>query len=65
MRAPLILMAVSTVLGAQEAHEHEIGRVHFATSCASDVQSQFERGVALLALENVWARTPAGFVVDA
>src|SRR5580700_2645507 len=48
MRAALMLLAVSTVLGAQEAHEHEIGHVHFATSCASDVQVQFERGVALL-----------------
>ena len=48
MRALLFLLAVSTALGAQEAHEHEIGHVHFATSCASDVQPQFERGVALL-----------------
>lgn len=48
MRAPLMLLAMSTVLGAQEAHEHEIGHVHFATSCASDVQPQFDRGVALL-----------------
>ena len=43
-----MLLAVSTALGAQEVHQHEIGTVHFPTSCAPDVQAQFERGVALL-----------------
>lgn len=39
---------------AQPDHEHshalpeKLGRVHFATSCASAVQPDFERGVALL-----------------
>jgi hypothetical protein len=43
------VLLVSTVLGAQEAHQHEmVGTVHFPTSCAPDVQPQFERGVALL-----------------
>src|SRR5579862_4683439 len=48
MRVPFLVLVVSTVLGAQEAHQHDIGTVHFPTSCAPDVQPQFERGVALL-----------------
>ncbi|HZS59197.1 MAG TPA: hypothetical protein VFA43_08005 [Gemmatimonadaceae bacterium] len=51
MRITLMLLAVSTALGAQEshdAHDHEIGHVSFPTSCAPAVQDQFERGVALL-----------------
>jgi hypothetical protein len=44
-----MLLAVSTALGAQEAHQHEtIGTVHFPTSCSPDVQVQFQRGIALL-----------------
>ena len=48
------LAAVSAAALAQRDQEHahavpeKLGRVHFATSCASVVQPAFERGVALL-----------------
>ncbi len=48
MRASLLLLAVCTTLGAQEPHEHDVGQVHFPTSCSPQVQVRFERGVALL-----------------
>ncbi len=45
---PILLLAISTAVAAQDPHEHEIGHVRFPTSCALAVQTQFERGVALL-----------------
>jgi hypothetical protein len=47
--AGLLALAFSaTAGGAQEMHEHEIGRVHFANSCAAAARGQIEQGVALL-----------------
>jgi hypothetical protein len=47
------LSVASLLLSAQEPQHHHdvdetVGTVSFATSCAPEVQSQFERGVALL-----------------
>jgi tetratricopeptide (TPR) repeat protein len=47
------LSVASLLLSAQEPQHHhdadeQVGNVSFATSCAPEVQSQFERGVALL-----------------
>jgi hypothetical protein len=48
------LVAAAAPAAAQDAHEHEhavpekVGKVHFATTCASAVQPAFEHGVALL-----------------
>ncbi len=47
------LSVASFLLSAQEPQHHhdadeKVGSVSFATSCAPEVQSQFERGVALL-----------------
>ena len=47
------LSVASLLLLAQEPQHHhdadeQVGSVSFATSCAPEVQSQFERGVALL-----------------
>ena len=48
------LAAAPAPAPAQETHEHahtvpeKVGRVHFATTCASAVQPAFEHGVALL-----------------
>jgi hypothetical protein len=48
-----LLSAASLLLSVQEPQHHhdareQVGSVSFATSCAPEVQSQFERGVALL-----------------
>jgi tetratricopeptide (TPR) repeat protein len=58
LRHPLPLVAllalVRVAMSAQSGEEHvhapaeKLGRVHFATSCASAVKLDFERGVALL-----------------
>ena len=47
------LSVAAFLLSAQEPQHHhdadeQVGSVSFATSCAPEVQSQFERGVALL-----------------
>jgi tetratricopeptide (TPR) repeat protein len=47
-----LLLLSPSLLGAQEEHRHsapeKLGRVSFSTSCAPEIQEQFERGVALL-----------------
>ena len=48
MRAPLMLLAMSDRPRRPGGARARVGHVHFATSCASDVQPQFNRGVALL-----------------
>src|ERR1039457_2197921 len=48
----LTLLFIFPFLSAQETHSHsapeKLGKVSFPTSCAPDVQEQFDRGVALL-----------------
>ena len=49
----VVLLCLATNLFADEGHHHhltqqEIGEVHFATSCNSAVQPDFDRAVALL-----------------
>lgn len=40
---------LSTATSAQQPHQHDdLGSVRFATSCSPGVQTQFERGVAML-----------------
>jgi hypothetical protein len=51
-RILLILLLAIPLAAAQETHNHDVpeklGRVSFPISCKSDVQEQFNRGVALL-----------------
>jgi hypothetical protein len=51
-RISLCLLALLPVASAQEMHDHpapeKLGRVSFPISCASAVQEQFNKGVALL-----------------
>ena len=48
----MLAMGMPAVVGAQEMHDHaapeKLGTVSFPTSCASGVQAEFNRGVALL-----------------
>jgi tetratricopeptide (TPR) repeat protein len=57
MRFPVVVVCVLLVsargVWADESHQHElteqqVGSVHFANSCAKDVQPAFQRAVALL-----------------
>jgi len=57
MRFPVailsVVVAVAGSASADEGHQHqlteqEVGSVHFATSCSHDVQTAFQRAVALL-----------------
>jgi Tfp pilus assembly protein PilF len=51
MRHQLTLVAATAMLCrslAATAQHHELGTVHFPTSCSSAVQPDFERGVAML-----------------
>jgi tetratricopeptide (TPR) repeat protein len=51
-RISLCLLALLPIASAQEMHDHpapeKLGRVSFPISCASAVQQQFNKGVALL-----------------
>jgi len=48
----ILLTALTICSSAQGTHEHpapeQLGKVHFVTSCATAVQAQFDRGIALL-----------------
>lgn len=57
MRFPVVLLSVLLLSAgtgwSDEGHQHElteqqVGSVHFSTSCAKDVQTSFQRAVALL-----------------
>ena len=46
--AALVLSASFSAAQSHEAGEHQLGTVHFPTSCSPAVQAEFERGVAML-----------------
>jgi tetratricopeptide (TPR) repeat protein len=52
LRLIILLPALATCSSSQETHEHpapeRLGKVHFPTSCATAIQAQFDRAVALL-----------------
>ena len=52
LRPIILLLALAICSSSQKTHEHpapeRLGKVHFPTSCATAIQAQFDRAVALL-----------------